>query len=325
MTFLVTGAAGFIGYHVALRLLERGDRVLGLDNLCAYYDVSLKRARLQGLAGHRGFAFAQADIADLPAVQAAVAGRGVRRVIHLAAQAGVRHSIEDPASFVSSNLVGHANMLELCRRSDGIEAMVYASSSSVYGGGRKLPYAEEDRVDAPISLYAATKKADELMSYAYSHLYGLKLTGLRFFTVYGPFGRPDMAMWLFAEAILRGEPIKVFNHGRMKRDFTYVDDIVAGVLKVADAPPAGAEGPPHRVYNVGAERPEELDHMIGVLEEAIGRRAERILLPMQPGDVPATYADIGAMRRDFGFEPTTTLEQGVPAFVRWLKAYRGLS
>lgn len=323
MTFLVTGAAGFIGFHVARRLLERGERVVGVDNLCDYYDVSLKRARLALLAEQPGFSFAEVDVADLPGVRNAIAGRGVRKVIHLAAQAGVRYSIENPASYVTSNLVGHANMLELCRHDDAIEAMVYASSSSVYGGNVKLPYSEDDPVDRPVSLYAATKKADELMSYVYSHLYDMPLVGLRFFTVYGPWGRPDMAMWLFADAILSGRPIPVFNHGDMKRDFTYVDDIVSGVVAVADAPPAG-DRPPHRVYNIGNSRSEKLTHLIEVMERALGRTAVKEMLPMQPGDVRETFADVSAIARDYGYRPTTSIEQGVPLFVDWFKAYRGI-
>lgn len=324
MTTLVTGAAGFIGFHVARALLARGERVLGIDSLDAYYDPRLKRDRLAALE-HPGFAFAQVDIADAGALGAALAGQGVRRIIHLAAQAGVRHSIENPQAYVASNLVGHLNLLEVARRAEGLEGMVYASSSSVYGGQSKLPFSEEDRVDQPVSLYAATKKADELMSHAYAHLYGLPLTGLRFFTVYGPWGRPDMAVWAFTEAILAGRPIPVFNRGAMLRDFTYVDDIVAGVLAVSDAPPRAESGAaPHRVYNLGNSRAEPLMRLIDVLEEALGLKAERDLLPMQPGDVPATYADISAIRRDHGFEPTTPIEVGLRRWVEWYRGYKGV-
>lgn len=325
MTYLVTGAAGFIGFHTALHLLQRGERVVGIDNLNDYYSVSLKKDRLAELARNRGFTFHQVDIADHASLTRALAGAGIRNVIHLAAQAGVRYSIDHPHAYVQANLVGHMNMLEYCRHLDGFEAMSYASSSSVYGGNTKLPFSECDPVERPISLYGATKRADELISYAYAHLYRLPLTGLRFFTVYGPWGRPDMAMWLFTQAIIAGEPIKVFNFGRMRRDFTYIDDIIRGVILVADRPPAGDDGAPHRIYNIGNNRPEDLLHMIAVLEQAVGRRAEKIMLPLQPGDVPETYADIEAIRRDHGFAPTTPIEVGIPAFVAWYKRYHRLT
>ena len=322
MTYVVTGAAGFIGFHTSQRLLERGEQVIGLDSLNDYYSVQLKRDRLAELSAYPGFAFHQVQLADLGAIGNALAGAKPRRIIHLAAQAGVRHSIENPQAYVESNLVGHVNVLEYCRHCDSFEHMSYASSSSVYGGNTKLPFSESDPVDRPISLYAATKKADELMGHVYAHLYGMSLTGLRFFTVYGPWGRPDMAMWLFTKAILAGQPIQVFNHGKMQRDFTFIDDIVSGVLAVTDTPVAPAEGaPPHRIYNIGHNRPEDLMHMIGVLEAALGRTAEKHMLPMQPGDVPATYADIEAIRRDHGFEPTTPIEVGVPLFVDWYRRY----
>ncbi|MBP1807074.1 NAD-dependent epimerase/dehydratase family protein [Rubellimicrobium aerolatum] len=325
MTTLVTGAAGFIGFHVARRLLDRGERVLGIDSLDAYYDPQLKRDRLQALQGP-GFDFRQVDIADAGALAEALQGRGVRRIIHLAAQAGVRHSIENPHAYVQANLVGQVNVLEYARHLEGLEGMVYASSSSVYGGSTKLPFSEADPVDRPVSLYAATKKADELMGHAYAHLYRLPLTGLRFFTVYGPWGRPDMAMWVFAEAILAGRPLPVFNGGDMARDFTFIDDIVAGVVAVSDSPPADTGGEaPHRVYNIGNSRPEPLLRVIAVLEEALGRKAELRLEPMQPGDVPATYADISAIRRDHGFEPVTPIEEGVPRFAEWFRRYTGLA
>jgi len=247
----------------------------------------------------------------------------VERVIHLAAQPGVRYSLTNPEAYVSANLVGHLNLLEYCRHAKRPPSVVYASSSSVYGGNTKLPFSEEDRVDRPVSLYAATKRADELMSHTYAHLYGLKLTGLRFFTVYGPWGRPDMAVWLFADAILSGNPIQVFNHGRMRRDFTYIDDIVAGVLAVSDRPPAGS--PPHRIYNLGGSRPEDLLHMIAVLEAALGRAAKKEFLPLQPGDIAETCADIAAIARDYGFRPTTPIEVGIPKFVEWFVDWRGRS
>lgn len=316
MTYLVTGAAGFIGYHTALRLLEAGETVVGIDNLSPYYSVELKRERLDELRRFPAFTFHEVDLADRGALAKALAGVPIRRIIHLAAQAGVRYSLEHPEEYVSANLAGHVEMLEFHRsRREAVESMVYASSSSVYGGNTKMPFAESDPVDRPVSLYAATKRADELMSHTYAHLFGLRLTGLRFFTVYGPSGRPDMAMWIFTEAILAGKPIQVFNYGKMQRDFTYIDDIVTGVLAVAARPPAVE--PPHRVYNIGNNRPEEVMHVIELIEEATGRKAEKELLPLQPGDVPATYADITALSTDYGFRPTTPIEVGIPRFVEW--------
>ena len=324
MTYLVTGAAGFIGMHVALRLLERGEKVIGIDRLDDYYSVALKRARLAELERHRSFAFHRLDLSDMGALHEALAGERVRRIVHLAAQPGVRYSIENPQAYVSANVAGHLNVLEYARHADGLEGMVYASSSSVYGGNTKLPFSEEDAVDTPVSLYAATKRADELMAHTYAHLFRIPLTGLRFFTVYGPWGRPDMAVWRFAEAIVEGRPIRVFNRGDMMRDFTYVDDIAAGVLAVTDAPPADDGGaPPHRLYNIGHNRPERLTDLIGTIERALGRTAEQILEPMQPGDVPATYADIERIRAAHGFEPRTALADGIPRFVDWFKGYRG--
>ena len=323
MTTLVTGAAGFIGFHVARHLLDRGERVIGLDDLNPYYSPELKRQRLARLEG-QGFTFCHVDLADAAGLDDALSGARVRRIIHLAAQAGVRHSLENPRAYVQANLVGQVNLLEYARQLDGLESVVYASSSSVYGGNTKLPFSESDPVDHPVSLYAATKKADELMGNVYAHLFRIPLTGLRFFTVYGPWGRPDMAVWLFTEAILAGEPIPVFNHGVMWRDFTYIDDIVAGVLAVADAPPVDdGTAPPHRIYNIGNNRPEPLMRMIDVLEQSIGRKAERRLEPLQPGDIPSTYADIAAIRRDHGFAPTTPIEVGIPRFVEWFNHYRG--
>lgn len=325
MAYLVTGAAGFIGAAVAQRLLDRGEQVVGIDNLNDYYTVQLKRDRIAALTTRPGFTFAQVDIADAHALRSALAPHSITHIIHLAAQAGVRYSITNPEAYVQSNLVGQVNMLEYARRLDGLVSMSYASSSSVYGGNTKLPFAEGDRVDAPISLYAATKKADELMGNVYGHLYRLPLTGLRFFTVYGPWGRPDMALWLFTDAILKGQPIRVFNNGDMSRDFTYIDDIVAGVLAVTDSPPLD-DGitPPHRVYNIGNNKPEQLLRMIDVLEDAIGIKAVRSLEPMQPGDVPATYADISAIAAEHGFAPTTPIETGIPRFVDWFKGYHAI-
>jgi UDP-glucuronate 4-epimerase len=329
MRVLITGAAGFIGAALAERLLGRGDEVLGIDDLNPYYPVSLKEDRLARLAGDR-FAFRRADFADLDALEAALAGQEFERVVHLGAQAGVRHSIDNPHAYARANLVGHLNMLELARQRQ-VGHMVYASSSSVYGGNDKVPFAVEDRVDHPLSLYAATKKADELMSEAYAHLYRIPLTGLRFFTVYGPWGRPDMMMWIFTQKILAGEPIPVFNHGEMWRDFTYIDDIVAGVVACLDSPPrddglakAGGSDKPHALYNIGNHRPEHLMKVIGLIEDACGRKAQVQMLPMQPGDVPTTFADIDAIQRDLGFQPSTSIEAGVPQFVRWYRAYHGV-
>ena len=330
MAIIVTGAAGFIGYHLSERLLARGEQVIGVDNVNDYYSVELKRRRLAELSRHDGFDLVEVDFADNQALLRALDGRDFDRIVHLGAQAGVRYSIENPHAYVHSNLVGHLNMLELARHRRSSH-MVYASSSSVYGGNDILPFRVEDRVDHPLSLYAATKKADELISETYAHLYRLPLTGLRFFTVYGPWGRPDMAMWLFAKAIFAGEPINVFGEGDMRRDFTYVDDIVSGVVACLDNPPpddgsekAGGSRSPHRLYNIGNHRSEELGRMIELLEEACGRKAERRLLPMQPGDVRDTYADISAIERDLGYAPTTRIDEGIPRFVEWYKAYHGL-
>lgn len=331
MIILLTGAAGFIGSHVAHRLLDRGDQVIGIDNLNSYYSVQLKRDRLSRLEGRAGFRFLPVDFSDWAALSAALDGMAFDRIIHLGAQAGVRYSIENPHAYVQSNLVGHLNMMEIARHASACAHMVYASSSSVYGANRKLPFSVEDRVDRQISLYAATKKSDELMSEVYSHLYRIPMTGLRFFTVYGPWGRPDMALWLFTEAILAGRPIQVFNNGQMRRDFTYIDDIVRGVIACIDNPPAddGTEKPggsiaPHRLYNIGNHRSEKLLDMIEVLETAIGRKAEPILLPMQPGDVAETFADIDAISADLGYHPTTTIAEGIPRFVEWYRSYHGV-
>jgi UDP-glucuronate 4-epimerase len=326
MVVLVTGAAGFIGFHTSLALLERGETVIGIDDLNPYYAVSLKEARLAELAARPGFAFHRLDIAERGAVTSLLQQHPeIDRVVHLAAQAGVRHSLVDPHAYVRANLDGQLEILEGCRRLPRLDHLVFASSSSVYGGNTKLPFAVTDPVDTPQSLYAASKKADELMSYCYAHLYRLPSTGLRFFTVYGPWGRPDMAAWLFTEAILKGRPIQVFNNGEMRRDFTYVDDIVAGVLAALDHPPRddGRE-PPYKLYNLGNHRSEELKRFIAVLEQAIGRKAVVELAPLQPGDVPATYADIGETTRDLGFVPKTTIDEGVPRFVAWYRRYHKL-
>jgi UDP-glucuronate 4-epimerase len=324
LRYLITGVAGFIGFHTAKVLLDRGDQVIGIDNMNDYYSVQLKKDRL-GQLEHPNFSFYEGDIGRIDDLKSAISGRAPRKVIHLAAQAGVRYSLTHPDAYIQSNLVGHANILELCRHLDGLDHLAYASSSSVYGGNTKLPFSETDRVDQPVSLYAATKKADELLSYSYAHLYQLPQTGLRFFTVYGPWGRPDMAMWIFTKAILAGEPIPVFNYGEMRRDFTFVDDIVAGIVAVADNPPRGdAPTPPNRIYNIGNSRSEQLLEMIGVLEEAIGRKAKKELLPMQLGDVPATYADISAIKKDLGFEPSTPITEGIPKFVKWYRDYHGV-
>jgi UDP-glucuronate 4-epimerase len=331
MTTLVTGAAGFIGFHVSERLLARGERVVGLDNVNPYYSTRLKRDRIAQLTGrHEGFSFLEVDFADNAALVAAAEGQAFDRIVHLGAQAGVRYSIENPHAYMQSNLVGHLNMLELARARQSSN-MVYASSSSVYGGNDTLPFRVEDRVDQPLSLYAATKKADELISETYAHLYRLPLTGLRFFTVYGPWGRPDMAMWIFTKAILEGRPIDVFGEGNMRRDFTYIDDIVTGIVAALDTPApddgqpkAGGSKSPHRLYNIGNHRSEELTQMIALIEQACGREADKRMVAMQPGDVRDTFADISAIQNDLGFQPTTSIDVGIPRFVEWYKAYHGL-
>ncbi len=335
---LVTGVAGFIGAAAAERLLARGERVVGLDNLNAYYDPALKRARLErleALAPVGAFDFHRLDLVDTEAVAALFAAERPARVLHLAAQAGVRHSIDNPSLYIQSNLVGFGTVLEGCRHA-GVEHLVYASSSSIYGGNRHMPFREQDPVNHPVSLYAATKKANELMAHTYSHLYGLPATGLRFFTVYGPWGRPDMAPMLFARAILAGEPIRVFNHGRMERDFTYIDDIVEGVIRCLDKPatadpcfdplhpdPATAAAP-HRIFNIGNAQPVSLLRFIERLEQALGRAAIRDLQPMQPGDVPATAADTTALESWVGFRPSTAIETGIGHFAAWYRGFHGV-
>jgi UDP-glucuronate 4-epimerase len=323
--YLVTGAAGFIGSHVAGRLLDRGDQVVGLDNLNDYYDPTLKEARLDRLVGRDGFRFVRADVADRATMEALFAEQ-FDVVIHLAAQAGVRYSLKNPHAYVDANLTGFVNVLEGCRHSQ-IRHLVYASSSSVYGANTKLPFAVGDVVDHPISLYAATKKANELMAHTYSHLFNLPTTGLRFFTVYGPWGRPDMSLFLFTKAILEGHPIQVFNHGAMRRDFTFIDDIVEGVLRVADRIPGPESVPginssaPYALYNIGNNEPVELLEMIATLERALGKKAVKELLPMQPGDVQATFADVDNLAADVGFRPKTPLAVGVNQFVAWYREY----
>ena len=325
MSVLVTGAAGFIGSHVCQALLAQGEQVHGVDDLNAYYDPALKRARLARIEKRTGFTFHRADIANAEAMAAAAAAaKPLRAVVHFAAQAGVRHSVEHPMDYVRSNIAGQLVVLEMCRAADGLEHLVYASSSSVYGGNTKQPFAITDRVDTPISLYAATKRADELMGHTYAHLFRIPSTGLRFFTVYGPWGRPDMATYIFTKAIFEGRPIAVYNHGDMRRDFTYIDDIVDGVLRVLARPPADdGSNAPHRLYNIGNNTPEPLLRFIGLIEQALGKTAEKILLPIQPGDVPETFADIDDMRRDTGFVPRTAIDEGIPRFVEWYREYHG--
>lgn len=330
--FLVTGAAGFIGFHLTQRLLARGDTVTGLDNINDYYSVQLKRDRLDQLLGRERFSFVQMDLADRPGIATLFRDATFDVVVNLAAQAGVRYSLTNPHAYVDSNLVGFVNILEGCRHG-GVKHLVYASSSSVYGANTTMPFSVHHNVDHPVSLYAATKKANELMAHTYSHLYGLPTTGLRFFTVYGPWGRPDMALFLFTKAILEDQPIEVFNEGKMRRDFTYVDDIVEGVMRVSDRIPTGNEAwsgdspdpgtsrGPYKIYNIGNNQPVELQHFIATLEKALGRTAKKVLLPMQPGDVPATYADVSDLQRDVDFRPDTPIEVGIQRFVDWYKKY----
>ncbi|MDE1466887.1 SDR family NAD(P)-dependent oxidoreductase [Aurantiacibacter sp. D1-12] len=330
MRVLITGAAGFIGAALADALLARGDSVIGIDNCNDYYDPALKFDRIARVRENGGdFTFHQLDFADMAAVEAALGGAEFDSIVHLGAQAGVRYSLENPAAYVQSNLVGHANMLEVARHR-GVAHMVYASSSSVYGGNEKLPFSVDDRADHPVSLYAATKRADEMLSESYAHLYRIPLTGLRFFTVYGPWGRPDMAMWIFTRKILAGEPIPVFNKGEMWRDFTYIDDIIAGVVAALDNPPAddgkvkaGGSSKPHALYNIGNHRSEKLTRLIELIGEACGREVAIDWQPMQKGDVTRTYADIEAIQRDLGYAPTTSIDVGVPRFVEWYREYTG--
>lgn len=334
MKVLVTGAAGFIGMHVARLLLARGDEVVGIDNLNDYYDPALKRARLAQLSQDANFLFVEGDVAAAPALADLFQGERPRRVVHLAAQAGVRYSLKNPQAYIQSNLVGFGNILEACRHA-AIEHLVYASSSSVYGANTRMPFSVHDNVDHPVSLYAASKKANELMAHSYSHLFGLPTTGLRYFTVYGPWGRPDMSPWLFTSAILEGRAIDVFNHGKMRRDFTYVDDIAEGTVRVLDqvpqadetfdtaAPDPGRSYAPYRVFNIGNNNPVELLSFIGTIERALGREARKNFLPMQKGDVVATYADVEALRQAVGFEPKTELSAGIARWVAWYRGYTG--
>ncbi|GAB4161701.1 MAG: NAD-dependent epimerase [Cyanobacteria bacterium J069] len=339
-SILVTGAAGFIGFHVCKALLEQGHAVAGVDNLNAYYDVNLKLARLNELRIYPGFQFERLELGDRLATEQFFAHHRPQRVVHLAAQPGVRYSLENPHAYVDSNLVGFVNVLEGCRH-QGVEHLVYASSSSVYGANRTLPFATDQNVDRPISLYAATKKANELMAYTYSHLYGIPMTGLRFFTVYGPWGRPDMALFKFTKAMIEGQPIQLYNYGQVERDFTYIDDIVEGVVRVLAQPPQVAIAPetetaletensalvpaPHRLFNIGNNHPVPLLHFVETLEAALGLTAQKQLLPMQPGDVPATYADIADLTAAVGFVPRTPIEVGIPRFVDWYCRYSGVS
>jgi UDP-glucuronate 4-epimerase len=318
-TFLVTGAAGFIGFHVARALLIGGARVIGVDNFNDYYNPALKRDRDGELKKHPGFISVESDLADVPALESLFAAHQIQKICHLAAQVGVRYSLVNPFAYQRANLEAFLNLLELARRHPP-ERFVYASSSSVYGGLTELPFSEAQRVDTPISLYAATKRADELMAHVYTHLFGLPTVGLRYFTVYGPWGRPDMAMWLFTEAMLAGRPIKVFNYGEMQRDFTYIDDIVQGTLAALMAP--GLE--PYEIFNLGNHRPEPLQRVIGLLEQELGVKARQELLPIQPGDVPATFADISRARAKLGFQPVTPIEEGVGRFIQWYREYHDL-
>jgi UDP-glucuronate 4-epimerase len=329
---LVTGAAGFIGFHLSQRLMESGTNVVGLDNLNPYYSVKLKEDRLAQLEGHPHFTFAHLDIADRPGMERLFSENRFNVVVHLAAQAGVRYSLQNPHAYIDANIVGFMNILEGCRH-HGVRHLVFASSSSVYGANTKMPFSVHHNVDHPVSLYAATKKANELMAHTYSHLYGLACTGLRFFTVYGPWGRPDMALFLFTDAILKGRPIQVFNHGRMQRDFTYIDDIVEGVVRImerlpapnaawsGDQPDPGTSYVPYKIYNIGNNRPVELKHFIETIEELLGRRARKEYLDMQPGDVPATYADVDDLIADVGFKPATGIRTGIESFIAWYKGY----
>ena len=331
-TILVTGAAGFIGFHVAQRLLASGHKVVGLDSVNDYYDPALKEARIDILKRQDGFAFVKSDLADRAATSALFAQHRFLVVIHLAAQAGVRYSLENPHAYTDANIEGFLNVLEGCRH-HGCRHLLFASSSSVYGANTRLPFSVRDNVDHPISLYAASKKANELMAHAYSHLYRIPATGLRFFTVYGPWGRPDMAMFIFAKAILEGKPIRLFNAGNMRRDFTYVDDVVEAIARLIDRPPQGnsawsganpdpsSSNAPWKIYNIGNNRPEELMHVVALLEKEFGRTAIKEMLPMQPGDVPATYADIEDLARDIGFKPSTTIEDGIARFSKWFREY----
>jgi len=324
MTTLITGIAGFIGSHLARNLLIRGDKILGIDNISDYYDVNLKYDRLNSLKSYKNFIFEKIDIANYSDLEKVIKKHKVSKICHLAAQAGVRYSLEAPMEYIKSNIVGHLNILEICRNYE-IRNIVYASSSSVYGGNTKVPFSITDRVDTPVSLYAATKRSDELMSYTYNHLYGINTIGLRFFTVYGPWGRPDMATWIFTKKIINEEPIEVFNNGNMERDFTYIDDIINGTISILDSCKDDSNESFSKVYNIGNNKPENLLYFISLIEENLGKKAIKIMKPIQKGDVPNTYADIKDIQADYNFTPKTKLAEGVPMFIEWFKSYHNLN
>ena len=324
MTTLITGIAGFIGSHLARNLLIRGDKILGIDNISDYYDVNLKYDRLNSLKSHKNFIFEKIDISNYSDLEKIIKKHKVSKICHLAAQAGVRYSLEAPMEYIKSNIVGHLNMLEICRNYE-IRNIVYASSSSVYGGNTKVPFSISDRVDTPVSLYAATKRSDELMSYTYNHLYGINTIGLRFFTVYGPWGRPDMATWIFTKKIINEEPIEVFNNGNMERDFTYIDDIINGTISILDSCKDDSNESFSKVYNIGNNKPENLLNFISLIEENLGKKAIKIMKPIQKGDVPNTYADIKDIQADYNFTPKTKLAEGIPKFIEWFKSYHNLN
>ena len=324
MTTLITGIAGFIGSHLARNLLIRGDKILGIDNISDYYDVNLKYDRLNSLKSYKNFIFEKIDISNYSNLEKIIKKHKVTKICHLAAQAGVRYSLEAPMEYIKSNIVGHLNMLEICRNYE-IRNIVYASSSSVYGGNTKVPFSISDRVDTPVSLYAATKRSDELMSYTYNHLYGINTIGLRFFTVYGPWGRPDMATWIFTKKIINEEPIEVFNNGNMERDFTYIDDIINGTISILDSCKDDSNKSFSKVYNIGNNKPENLLNFISLIEENLGKKAIKIMKPIQKGDVPNTYADIKDIQADYNFTPKTKLVEGIPKFIEWFKSYHNLN
>ncbi|MAW59054.1 MAG: hypothetical protein CL564_05480 [Alphaproteobacteria bacterium] len=324
MTILITGIAGFIGSHLARNLLIRGDKILGIDNISDYYDVNLKYDRLNILKKYKNFIFEKIDISNYSDLEKIIKKHKVSKICHLAAQAGVRYSLEAPMEYIKSNIVGHLNMLEICRNYE-IKNIVYASSSSVYGGNTKVPFSVSDRVDSPVSLYAATKRSDELMSYTYNHLYGINTIGLRFFTVYGPWGRPDMATWIFTKKIINDEPIEVFNNGNMERDFTYIDDIINGTISILDSCKDDSNESFSKVYNIGNNKPENLLNFITLIEENLGKKAIKIMKPLQKGDVANTYADIKDIQADYNFIPKTKLVEGIPRFIEWFKSYHNLN
>jgi UDP-glucuronate 4-epimerase len=324
MTILITGIAGFIGSHLARNLLTRGDKILGIDNISDYYDVNLKYDRLNNLKKYKNFIFEKIDISNYLDLEKIIKKHKVSKICHLAAQAGVRYSLEAPMEYIKSNIVGHLNMLEICRNYE-IKNIVYASSSSVYGGNTKVPFSINDRVDTPVSLYAATKRSDELMSYTYNHLYGINTIGLRFFTVYGPWGRPDMATWIFTKKIINDEPIEVFNNGNMERDFTYIDDIINGTISILDSCKEDSNESFSKVYNIGNNKPEKLLNFISLIEENLGKKAIKIMKPLQKGDVPNTYADIKDIQADYNFTPKTKLVEGIPRFIEWFRSYHNLN